>query len=405
MPFKILREEFNTLHKQTGDLITAVATAKRAMTAEETEQNDNRFARMDAIKKQIADQARFAGLALEGAAPEGKPTGVQTPGAMPGEADHLAAEGLQAAGDRAAFSREKYGSALNQFARTGVIGRELFAVSNATASGAYLPKQVAAPTVVRRLQNAIRAVLDAYGMLPFETDSLAAFSLPVSDDTANVGAVQSEVATSGTELDADDTGAIAITPVLFGSKQFWFSNSMVLAQSFDVLGYVLPMAQKRIEKVQETTWIAKLLATGVVGKTTAAVAAITYLELLDWEHSLAPAYRSDCAFIVSDSLYRGLRGLVDTQNRPIMDQDPTNVFAGKIHGKPVVVSDALGAMATGVKCGAIVSAAALKVVDVLNSRMVRYANVPQKPDQIGFEMFQNGDFGFVSAGVKLVKNA
>jgi HK97 family phage major capsid protein len=224
----------------------------------------------------------------------------------------------------------------------------------------------------------------------------------VQDDTANVGVNMNETA-GGVELDPADA-SIALTPKLWSSKQFWYSNTMVLAQSFDVLSYTLPQAEKRIEKSQEAAWTTQIKA-GTVGKVAASSTTVTYQELLDWEHSLLPAYRTDAAFVVSDALYRVLRGLTDTQARPILDQDPTNVFAGKIHGKPVIVCDSLDPFGTNKIVGAFVSADALKIVDILNARIVRYVLVPGKPDQVGFELFQNGDFGFVSKGVSLLETA
>src|SRR4051812_43940766 len=124
-----------------------------------------------------------------------------------------------------------------------------------------------------------------------------------------------------------------MSPTLYTSKQIWFSNTMVFANNFDVSSYAVPMLQARLEKSQESAWTTTAL-TGTVGKTTATTTGITYAELLAWEHSLAAAYRSDAVFVLSDSAYRVLRGLVDDQHRPIMDLDPTNVFVGKIHGRP-----------------------------------------------------------------------
>jgi HK97 family phage major capsid protein len=394
-----LREEFNKAQTEAQAIISAASKANLDLTAEEQQSNDRRFTRMEQIKKQFDQAAKFAKLSLDNG------TAI-TPKKPEGQEEFDASEGRKAfAGADGKFDLEAYRTAMCQYVRTGQGPRQLFTTTTTTQSGAFLPKQVLQPIAVRRLQNVFRAVLAAAGMQPIETDSLAAFSLPVEDDTANVGQTVSESATSGTALDPAETGAISISPTLWDSKARWFSNTMLRAQAFDVLGYALPMLLKRIDKIQESAWSASIIAGANAGKTLASPTAITYAELLDWEHSLAAAYRTDAAFIVSDSLYRGLRGLTDDVHKPILDQDPTNVFAGKIHGRPVIVADYFQTLAANHTCGAFLSADAIKIIDVMDARLLVYVNYPEKPDQTGLQVFQNGDFGYVGNGVSLLKSA
>ena len=61
------------------------------------------------------------------------------------------------------FNKDAYRSAVNLFARTGDLSKvQQFAITSGTASGAYLPKEVLQPVQVRRLPNAIRALLSYY---------------------------------------------------------------------------------------------------------------------------------------------------------------------------------------------------------------------------------------------------
>ena len=53
--------------------------------------------------------------------------------------------------------------------------------------------------------------------------------------------------------------------------------------------------------------------------------------------------------------------------------------------------------------GAFASADALKVFDAGMKRIARYILQPSFPDQTGFELFANGDFGFVAGGVRTLK--
>lgn len=394
MDIKTLREEFAGIHKEANDIITKAATEKRELTAEEKESNTKRFARMDAIQAQVNDAKKLAEYSvLNGTA--------ELPAQPKGKAEFEAEQS-----GKVTFDADSYRAAVNLFARTGndaraqqLAGAMNFAITSGTASGVYIPKEVANPVTVKRLPNAIRAALDYYGLKPISRTLTEAISLPINDDSANSGQQQNEAATSGTSVDPDATGSITLNPTLYSSKQQWISNTTVGAVDFDLFAWVLPMLERRLDKTQESAWVTKLKA-GTVGKTTTSPTAISYVDWLAFEHSLSAAYRPDGAFILSDSAYQSVRGLVDSNNRPILDLDPANQFMATIHGKPVIVSDYFDSIAATKIVGAFVSASALMVFDAGLKRVARYINQPAYPDQTGFELFANGDFGFVGAGVR-----
>lgn len=388
---KQLREEFASLHTEAGKLLTLAATEKRDLTGEEKTSNEARYARMDAIRAQIDALAKHASYALANG-------DAVTPELPQGKQQFDAEQN-----GKVTFDTVKFQSALNLYARTGQMNRDVFTITTATDSGVMLPKAVLPPVDIRRNANAWRKLLSAFNLPVIERQICASISLPVSDDSANEGEVLAQDASSGTELDPTLTG-VTLDPTLHSSKQLWLSNTQVLAVDFDVQSYALPLLSQRIEKTREKAGATKAIAL-TPGKTTATTSGITYLELLDWEHSLGAAYRDDAGFVINDSLYRVLRGLVDDNNRPILDVDPTGTFVAKIHGKPVIVCDYMEAVGAGKVSGAFVSASAVKIMDVLNTRFVRYINIPSKPDQTGFAIFQNGDCGFVTAGIKTLKHA
>ena len=389
MDIKVLREEFGTLHAQAGQVLTAAAEAKRELTAEEKEANTKRFARMDAIQAMVNDAKRLAEYSILNGAAE-----------LPQQPNGKQAFEAERTG-KVEFDKDEYRAAVNHFCRTGDLSKVArFTVTTATANGAYLPKEVIEPVMVRRLPNAIRQLIGFYGYQPISRTLTESISLPINDDTANTGQQQSQSATNGTSADPDPSGSLVLNPVLYSSKQMWVSNTTVNAVDFDVFGYVMPMLQRRLDKSQESSWVTAIKSNGTVGKTTAAPTTFTYAEWLAFEHSLPAAYRIDGGFLIADSAYQILRGLVDTNNRPIMDLDPTNSFQATVHGKPVIVSDYLDAVAATKVIAAFCSADALKVFDAGLKRIARYVLQPSFPDQTGFELFANGDFGFVGAGVR-----
>jgi len=165
----------------------------------------------------------------------------------------------------------------------------------------------------------------------------------VFEDTGVTGDTPAENATSATTADFSTTESVLLGAKLYSSKQRWFSNTLLNANGFDILAYITPVLQKSVDKTQESAYTTALVAlNGSAGTVTCASnlsTGVIYSDLLTWEHTLNVAYRSDAGFIVSDSLYKSLRGLVDNNKRPIFDLDPSNVFQGRIHGKPVFVSD------------------------------------------------------------------
>lgn len=389
MDIKVLREEFASLHAQAGQVLTTAAEAKRELTAEEKQANAARFARMDAIQAMVNDAKKLAEYSVITGAAELPAT---PPGKQEFEAERTG---------KVTFDKDAYKGAVNHFARTGDMSQvQRFAITSGTQSGVYIPTEVVGPVNVRRLPNAIRALLAYYNYQPISRTLTESISLPVNDDTANEGQQQAEGATSGTSADPDPSGSIKLNPTLYSSKQQWMSNTTVNAVDFDLFSYMMPMLYRRLDKAQERAWVGGIKSTGTTGKTTAATNTFTYAEWLAFEHSLPAAYRTDAGVLIADSAYQILRGLVDNNNRPIVDLDPTNQFMATVHGKPIIVTDYLDAVAASKTIATFASAGAMFVFDAGLKRIARYVNQPSYPDQTGFELFANGDFNFVGAGVR-----
>jgi HK97 family phage major capsid protein len=390
MDIKTLREEFAQIHADAGKVLTLAATEKRELTPEEKTANTARFARMDTIKTQVDDAKRLAQFAvLNGDA--------DLPADPKGRQEFEA----ERTGVPVTFDAAKYKAGLNFWGRSGDASKLMnFAITSGSQSGAYIPTEVLPPVNVNRLPNAIRQVLAKFNMPAITRTLTESISIPVQDDTGNMGQAQSESATSGTSVDPTLTGSLKLEPTLYSSKQQWLSNTTVNAVDFDLFSYMLPMLYRRLDKVQESAWITDIIDNATAAPTPSGTNSIGYGDILKFEHSLPAAYRSDAAFIVSDSAYQQIRGLVDNNNRPIFDLDPTNSFQGTLHGKPVIVSDYMEAIGAGNTVATFCSASALFVFDAGLKRLARYILQPSFPDQTGFELFANGDFGYVNAGVR-----
>jgi HK97 family phage major capsid protein len=387
MDIKALRNEFSQLISENQALLTAVSDAKRQFTGEEIAQRDAKYKRADAIKAELVEAERLAKYALDSGNAE-TPKPIKLPEAETN------------------FSVDQIKRDLNLFAHTGMVSPSIqgatYGTDTTTQGGAYLPKVVLQPAEVRRLQNSFYALLDKYQIKPLTRLTPTAASLPVEDDRATVGQQQTESATSGTEADPTTSGSLVLMPTLYSSKQRWFSNTDILAQDFDVVAYALPQLAKRINKAKETAWTTKLAAL-TPAYTTESSLGLKYNDVLAWEHSLYAPYRSDAGFLVSDSLYKALRGVVDLMGRPILDEQPNTMFAATIHGKPVLINEYLAEFGTSAICGAFISASGFQIMDIANDRLARYIGVPTRPDQTGLEQFANGDCGFIPVGVSVLQ--
>lgn len=404
------REEYAKIHAESNALIALAAKGNRLMTGEEKTVQDARYARMDVLKEQYEAEQKAAAYAFK----QGEPFmgfaagGSEAQREAARQPDYVDEDGtpreLKPMTDEQKF---KYRQAANRFLRTGEVDK--FAITT-TGNAILVPTAVAPPEAIRRNYNAFRALIGATGYQPIATTGTETFVLPIFDDTGVTGDTPAQNATTANTADFATTGSVSLGATLFSSKQRWFSNTMLNANGFDILAYVTPIVQKSVDKIQESAWTTTLQNANTSGSTTTAstnlATGVIYTDLLTWEHNLNIAYRSDAGFIVSDSLYKNLRGLTDNNKRPIFDLDPTNVFQGRIHGKPVFVSDYLStASAVSGISGVFISGDAIKLRDVVPQRLTRYVNVPQYPDQTGFQLYANGDCQFVINGVAHLRNA
>jgi len=383
MDIKVLREEFAQLHTEANAYLQTKVTEKGGFSAEEKEQQDRRFARMDEIKDQLKQYEKLADDAIL-QTKNGEFTG------MVSKSHAVAVRNLS--------EREQ----ANEFGRTGKV-RDNFTIISTSQNSIALPVEVLGPTIVRRNQNAFRAALAKTGYSALSNPNVVQFNMPVWDDTAYTGESISEALTTDDTQDTDLSGSITLGVTLFEGKTRWFSNTTVLAGTFDPLQTAGVVLHQMVEKARESagTTQAKTLTKNLFTSATSAVFA--YADLIAWEHTLPVAYRSDSVFILSDSLYKTMRGLVDNNGRPVIDLDPTNNWSEVIHGKPIVVSDYFDAVSASSKSGMYCSGAAIMVYDAGPLRFIRFENYPLKVDQVGYNLAQNGDIQFMAAGCSLCK--
>lgn len=221
-------------------------------------------------------------------------------------------------------------------------------------------------TVPTELAKKIVEVMKDWGPMydPGITDEMVTssgnpFDIPTNDDTANSAAALAEAA----DLTDDNSGDLAFGEVSLAAFVYatpWLKLSFELLQDSafnleDFCGRKLGERLGRIANRQLTIGDNVGDPNGVVtasalGKTAAAVAAITGDEMIDLQHSVNAAYRRSpfCRWMFADTTLAVLRKLKDGQGNYLWQMGDVRVGAPDlILGKPYAVNDDVPAIATG----------------------------------------------------------
>ncbi len=187
------------------------------------------------------------------------------------------------------------------------------------------------------------------------TSTGQALPWPTIDDTSNEGEIVAEGGTfsSGADLVFGTTDLGAYRYMAGGGSSLPLRVSVELLQdaAFDVEGLVSRKLGERIARIQSThlvsgTGISQPLGikTGLTGIQTAANNALTYADLLNYIHSVDPAYRENGSWAFNDGALEILRGLVDQNNRPILKGANEGISGGPggetLLGYPVTIDQA-----------------------------------------------------------------
>lgn len=221
-------------------------------------------------------------------------------------------------------------------------------------------------TVPTTLANFIDKAMIAYGPMYDEaictvlnTSGGNPFKIPTVDDTA-VTAVAHTEGTALTDTNSKDVtfGQASLGAYMFDTQ--WVKWSYELAQDSilnveSLLGDLLGMRLGRIANSKLTVGPGSTDVTGVVtasalGKTAAAVGAITADEIIDLMHSVDPAYRSSpkARFMLNDSTLAAIRKLKDGQGNYLWQLGNYQVgIPGTILGYNYSVNQAMASLGTG----------------------------------------------------------
>jgi HK97 family phage major capsid protein len=273
-------------------------------------------------------------------------------------------------------------------------------------------------TVPEGFSNQLEQSLLAYGgMLEeadvFDTATGNTLPWPTVNDTSNKGAILGENAAIS---DQDVTfGQTSLGAYLYTSKQILVSWQLMQDSAFNMDSFVASVAGERLGRILNehfTTGTGSAQPSGIVtgsglGVTTALQAGVTYDELVNFVHSLDPAYRTNARFMFRDSTLQYLRKLKDGSNRPLFWSDSgsmTNGVPDQLLGHGYKINQDVAAMGAGAKFAVFGNLKKYKIRRVKGYTLVRLNERYAERLQTGFFVWCRFDGKLIDAGTDPVKH-
>lgn len=267
------------------------------------------------------------------------------------------------------------------------------------AAGGFLVPQGFQAELVKRLA-AWGPMLDPGVTRQLETSSGQQIDWPGMDDTGNVGVLLAEN-TADTDLDLVMNNRV-LDAYKYSTRSIKVSEEILQDAAINIEEIVREAMAERIGRIVNQhltvgTGVAQpngIVTAAATGATATAAAAISFDNLIDLEHSIDPAYRSDpsCRWMMHDTTLKSLRKLKDIDGNYIWQ--PSDVRSGApatLLGYAYSVNQAMAAPAASARSvvfGAFNRYIVRRVRDLIVKRLVeRYA----ESHQVGFIGFARYD--------------
>ena len=258
-------------------------------------------------------------------------------------------------------SKDKGGDTIeNAFAhylRTGQANADLSELRNAQSAGT---DSEGGYTVPEGFRQKIVDRMKAFGGIAnvvetIETETGNRLPWPTLDDTGNSGQI---VAEGGTFAGGADLvfGQVELNAYSYmaggaGGLPLRISRELVQDSAFDIVGLVSRKLGERLARIQSTHLVTgtgtaqpKGITTGLTGIEMLAAGAVGYDDLLNYVHSVDPAYRASARWAFNDASLEMIRGVVDVNGRPLLKGTDEGVAGGPggetLLGYPVTIDQA-----------------------------------------------------------------
>jgi len=276
-------------------------------------------------------------------------------------------------------------------------------------------------TVPQDFFNSLEVAMRSFGAMLqpgvsqiIRTDSGAALPMPTFNYTAVVATIVGEGALIGLDT-STPFGSTTLNAFMYAPPILPVSIQFLQDTAFDESFIVNAMGEAlgRGMNAHFTTGTGTgqprgIMTAATIGRTgaTGNATSISHAELLLTEHSVDPAYRPGAQWMFHDTTLRILKGLVDTQNRPLFLPTMSGIADGApatIMGYPYVINQDVAVMAANAR------SIAFGRMDKYKIRLVRQVQVLRLVEryadrlQVGFVAFLRGDGNLLDAGTNPVR--
>jgi HK97 family phage major capsid protein len=402
-----LRELRNVKAKEANEINNKYAADVR-MPEVDAKRMDAVLAEVEAIDVDIAREHRRAQLAAEDPQAQHElllNAATRTP----------AQQGEEARALRAFFAGGI--SNMQQEDRARMLARQTPDIRNAmstttTTEGGF--------TVATEYQKSLEIAMKAFGCMRdcatmIRTGSGADMMFPKTDPTAEVG----EIVGQNAGATAQDTvfGNITLSVWKYSSKKIALPFELVQDSFIDLEAYIQGLLAMRLGRIQNSHFtvgtgtgqpngIVTAAAAGKVGITGQTLSVI-YDDLVDLEHSVDPAYRSNpsVGYMMHDSSVKVVRKIKDAQGRPLFvpgyeaDAMINGGAPDRLMGRPIHVNQDMPVMAVNAKSILFGQCSKYVIRDVMDLTIFRMTDSAfTLLGQIGFVGFLRTGGNLIDAG-------
>lgn len=409
-----LRERRNAKAKEANALNDQYPADKR-MPKAEAEKLDAILAEIEAIDEEIGRETRLAQLAAEqtdNLLNRVREDATRDPSK---QSDNSKAMRAYLQGGLMALSDEQ--RAAHEARRTADI-RAAFGLPEIRAAMSTTTPAEGGYTVATEYMRSLEEAMKAYGGILqvatlIQTGTGATMNFPTADATAEEGAI---VGQNAAPTPQDTTfGNATLDVYKYTSRQIALPWELVQDSFIDIEAYIQGLLALRLGRIISRhcttgtgTGQPRGIVTGsVLGKAgaTGQTATVTYDDLVDLEHSVDPAYRTQpgVGFMFHDQTLKVVRKIKDTEGRPIFVPGYETGNPGgapdRLLGRPIFISQEMATMAANARSilfGQLSKYVVRRVMDLTIFRMTDSAYTLN--GQVGFVAFQRLGGNLIDAG-------
>lgn len=243
------------------------------------------------------------------------------------------------------------------------------------------------------------------------TSTGAQMLFPTTDATAEEGELLAQNTTAA--VLETTFGQASLDVYKYSSKSIALPFELLQDSMFDIEAYIQNLLRLRLGRIQDrhhvlgtgTSQPRGVVTASTVGKTgtTGQTTSVIYDDLVDLEHSVDPAYRANCRYMMNDSTLKALRKIKDSQNRPIFVPGYETGNPGgapdRLLGREIVINQYMPVMAASAKSILFGDFSKFLVRDVMDVTLFRMTDSAfTLKGQVGFVAFCRSGANMVDNG-------